>query len=60
MDDFGFSVEPRRIHRPEWLSNETTLKGIIIFTVLITLFFFCKNFKLSTTKYVRGKKISMV
>jgi hypothetical protein len=60
MDDFGFNVQPRKIHRPEWLSNETALKGVIIFSVIIMLFFSCKNFKLNTTRYMRGKKISMV
>ena len=60
MDDFGFNVKPREIHRPEWLSNETFLKGFIMCSILIALFLFCKNFKLSTTRYMRGKKISMV
>jgi hypothetical protein len=60
MEDLGFNWKSREVQRPEWLTDIATLKYLFIAGTLIMIFFFCKNFKISSTKYVRGKKISMV
>ncbi len=66
MDDIGFNwVRPRsnlRLlgHQPsEWPTDIVSLQYLTIILILIVLFYVCKNFKLSTTKYMRGKEYTI-
>ncbi len=64
MEDIGVNWEqPRsnlRLKVPsDWPVDNLSLQYITMFLVLAVLFYGCKNFKLSTTKYARGKEYTI-
>lgn len=60
MEAFGFNWERTQANRPEWVNDSVFLRGGIILSVLMLLFFACKNFKMTHTKYIRGRSVSFV
>lgn len=60
MEDFGFNWERNQMNRPEWVTDVTFLRGALILSVLLLLFYACKNFKMTHTKYIRGRSVSFV
>ena len=47
-------------YRPDWFNEVTFLKATAMLSLIILLFYACKNFKITHTKYIRGKHVSFV
>jgi hypothetical protein len=64
MEDIGFNWgRPHsnlRLKAPsEWPADIVSLQHLSVIITLCIMFYVCKNFKLSTTKYMRGKEYSI-
>jgi hypothetical protein len=60
MEDFGFNWQRKEVYQPEWINDRVFLRGVLILSVLLLLFYACKNFKMTHTKYIRGRSVSFV
>jgi hypothetical protein len=60
MEDFGFNWQRKEVYQPEWVNDSVFLRGVLILSVLLLLFYACKNFKMTHTKYIRGRSVSFV
>jgi hypothetical protein len=60
MDAFGFNWQRKEVYQPEWVNDSVFLRGVLILSVLLLLFYACKNFKMTHTKYIRGRSVSFV
>jgi hypothetical protein len=59
MEDIGFNWQRHQVKRPEWL-DEAFLRITLILSILTLLFYTCKNIRITNTKYIRGRHISLV
>jgi hypothetical protein len=63
MEDIGINWAPplrgAPMAPPRWQMSDTVMQYVAIFLVLGIVFCWCKNFKLSATKYMRGRDISI-
>jgi hypothetical protein len=60
MESFGFNWQRKQVYQPEWINDMVFLRGALILSVLLFLFYVCKNFKITHTKYIRGRSVSFV
>ena len=62
MEDIGINWSPPLRGAPrisQWQMDNSTMQHISIFVMLGILFYWCINVKISTTKYMRGRDISI-
>lgn len=60
MEDLGFNWERHPMQQHKWVNDVAVLKWAVIFSSLMLIFYGCKNFKISNTKYIRGRQVSFV
>ena len=60
MEELPFNIRGQAIQELDIYKIHNYAKYSIILTVVIVLFIASKNFKLSTTKYIKGKTVLFV
>jgi hypothetical protein len=62
MEDIGINLPPLLRGTPSgihWQMNDSSLQYLAIFLMLGIMLYWCKNVKISTTKYMRGRYIDI-
>jgi hypothetical protein len=63
MEDIGINWSPplrgATVAHPQLRMSDITMQYMAIFFLIVILFCWCKNITISTTKYMRGRDISI-